>query len=218
MTRKGDADGTERYEEDDDGYRREIVGPWARDKHLRLEKYIGIARAVRKKFVGSGKAGTTYLELFAGPGRVRIRDEHSAIDGSPLIAWKSASKFDSPFTQVHVADADSENVAAVRERLKRLGAPVQAEVGPAIETVARIVAKLSPDALHFAFLDPYKLGDLSFDIIRQLAALKRMDILMHVSVLDLQRNLRLYIQQERSPLDSFAPVGANSLTVTAKTT
>ena len=32
-----------------------------------------------------------------------------------------------------------------------------------------------------------------------------MDILLHISALDLQRNLGRYIGQEGSPLDSFAP-------------
>ena len=57
----------------------------------------------------------------------------------------------------------------------------------------------------FAFLDPYNLGALPLEVIRNLAKLKRMDILMHVSLQDLQRNLELYISSENSAMDAFAP-------------
>jgi hypothetical protein len=41
-------------------------------------------------------------------------------------------------------------------------------------------------------------------LIRQLAGLNRIDMLIHVSVHDLQRNLRRYANREDSPLDRFA--------------
>ncbi len=194
-----------RYEPDEDGYRREIVGPWVQDKHVRLARYVGISRSVRAKFIGRGKAGATFIDLYSGPGRLRVRDKIQAIHGSPLVAWHEAVDCGTAFTQIHVADADPRLSEAVDARLKRIHAPVFAETGSAIETVDRVVSKLDPYALHFAFLDPYNLGDLPFDIIRKLAGLKRMDILIHVSIQDLQRNLRRYIDSETSPLDGFAP-------------
>jgi len=194
-----------RYEPDEDGLRREIVGPWVRDKHVRLASYIGISRAVRAKFLGPRKGGATYIELFCGPGRARVENETSAIDGSPLVAWQEAVRGKAAFTQVHIADADPALAAAAEARLRGANAPVSVEHGPANETVDRIVKKLNPDALHFAFLDPYNLAALPFEIIRKLAAIKRMDILIHVSVQDLQRNLRKYAERQNSPLDAFAP-------------
>lgn len=68
-------------------------------------------------------------------------------------------------------------------------------------------ARLNAYALHFAFVDPYSLGVLDFDILRKLAKLRRMDMLIHVSVQDLDRNLRKYIAKANSSLDSFAPAG-----------
>jgi hypothetical protein len=52
--------------------------------------------------------------------------------------------------------------------------------------------------LHFALLDPHNLGALSFSIIEQLAKLKHVDILVHVSVSDLQRNVDLYSSEAMS--------------------
>jgi three-Cys-motif partner protein len=195
----------ERYESDEDGYLREIVGPWAKDKHTRLAHYVGISRAVRKRFVGSGKAGATFIDLYAGPGRARIRDETEVIDGSSLVAWREAVDGGAPFTQVHVADADPLCREAVEARLRSANAPVFAETGPATETIDRVIERLNRYALHFAFLDPYNLEDLPFDIIRKLARFERMDILIHVSIQDLQRNLRRYAASKNSALDAFAP-------------
>ena len=59
--------------------------------------------------------------------------------------------------------------------------------------------------MHFAFIDPFNLKDLDFSVLKQLAALNRMDMLIHVSVQDLQRNLRRYIEIKSSALDRFAP-------------
>lgn len=77
-------------------------------------------------------------------------------------------------------------------------------VGEAEKTVDQIVARLNPYGLHFAFLDPYKL-DLPFSIISKLASCNRMDMLIHVSIHDLQRNLRIYMEEKGGPLDQFAP-------------
>ncbi len=83
-------DDPEKYELDEDGHVREIVGPWAKDKHTRLANYVGISRSVRKQFIGGSKAGATYIDLYSGPGRVRMRENVYAADGSPLVAWNQS--------------------------------------------------------------------------------------------------------------------------------
>jgi three-Cys-motif partner protein len=134
----------EQYECDEDGHLREIVGPWVKDKHRRFARYIGISRSVRKMFVGTGRAGATFIDLYSGPGRVRIRDEPNGISGSPLIAWHEAVDGGAAFTQVHVADAEQKLLDGVAARLKVMRAPVFTETGPATETVDRVIAKLNP--------------------------------------------------------------------------
>ena len=196
------------YEIDEsDGLPREIVGPWIRDKHTRLQRYVNISGVgVRRKWLSHPKsAGATYIELLSGPGRVRIESESKAIDGSPVVAWRESVAVKAPFTQVWIADRDSNLKAAAETRLLGLGAPVQARVGAAADTVDEIVINLNPHALHFAFLDPYDLAALPFDVIKKLARLERMDILIHFSTLDLNRNLLEYIKRQSSPLDTFAP-------------
>src|SRR5690606_3708065 len=56
-----------------------------------------------------------------------------------------------------------------------------------------------------AFLDPFDLANLDFEIIATLAKVKRMDMLIHVSQMDLQRNAVSYAMAEHSAFDKFAP-------------
>jgi three-Cys-motif partner protein len=105
-----------------------------------------------------------------------------------------------------VADAHADVAQDCRQRLMGAGAPVESFVGPADETVEQVLAKVNRYAYHFAFLDPFNLGNLSFEVIQELSRrLKHVDILAHVSVLDLNRNLRRYIEENGSSLDRFAP-------------
>ena len=78
-------------------------------------------------------------------------------------------------------------------------------MGPAQVTASEIVSKLDIYGLHFAFLDPFSLGVLEFDIFKTLAKRKRMDILVHLNKMDLQRNLGRNIKADASALDAFAP-------------
>src|SRR5690242_16828689 len=99
-----------------DGLRRAIVGSWAPEKHLRLRKYVDITRAVRARFGGNA----TYIDLYCGPGRARLRETGEVVDGSAIVAAIEAAR-KTPFRQVIVGDIDPLNVNACEERLKRLG-------------------------------------------------------------------------------------------------
>jgi three-Cys-motif partner protein len=67
------------------------------------------------------------------------------------------------------------------------------------------VQSLDPHGLHLAFLDPHNLGALSFDLFVQLAKLKHIDIIAHVSLHDLQRNADRYTSEAHDEFDRFAP-------------
>ena len=180
------------------------VGSWAEEKHARVRKYVDISRATRRKFV-NGSGGATYIDLFCGPGRARIRGTTRIVDGGAVLAAKEAKASKTPFTEHHIADVNESFVSAAKERLARIGITARGYVGTADHTVQQIAAALNKYGLHFAFLDPYDLKSLPFSVIKCLAAFERMDMLIHVSGQDLQRNLRRYIESKQSPLDSFAP-------------
>jgi len=178
-----------------------------------LRKYIDAARSVRAKYLPPrGTGGAAYIELFSGPGRSFVEDEDDFIDGSPLVALKAARQSKTNFSDLHFNDLDAGNVNALRQRVEKLSRAANYYSEEAEKAVDKITYALNPAGLHFAFLDPYNLESLPFSIIQRLAALPKMDMLIHVSVFDLQRNLRRYLQDGRV-LDAFMPGWQNSVDV-----
>ncbi len=191
----------DRYEIDEvDGLRRDIVGAWALEKHQRLRHYVDITRATRAKFARSNPA---YVDLYCATGRSRVRGTDTVVEGSPLVAAVEAMKH-TPFAQVHIGDLEAENLRACGQRLRAANVAGVAEYhGPAAQTAFDVTAKLHPYGLHLAFLDPYNLGALPFAVIDVLAKIKRMDLIVHISEMDIQRNI--IGKNEVDKLDAFAP-------------
>lgn len=189
----------------DDGLPVEEVGIWAKEKHTYLNRYLDISRAVRARWLGPGRAGATFIDPFCGPGRCRIRETGEFVDGGVVAAWKMSVSSGAPFSQVYVGDLDPKRREAATHRLKALGAPVVALEGNALQMVLSVVPLLNPHGLHFAFLDPFNLEALDFAIIKNLAELKRIDMLVHINQMDLQRNLINNVDSEESAFDALAP-------------
>lgn len=182
------------------------VGSWALEKHERLRKYIDASRGARRKFLPpSGTGGASYIDLYCGSGKSIIRDNGQIIDGSPLVAFKCAREVNAPFSEIHIADADSEKRTAAATRIKLAGSTANQHEGTVLEAIGSVTNFINPAGLHFAFLDPYNLQDLPFSVIEELSRFQRMDMLIHVSVQDLQRNLDRYTQPGDMRLETFAP-------------
>jgi len=189
----------------DDGLPAEEVGTWAKEKHNLLCSYVDISKATRAKYLPPNKGGAALIDLFCGPGRCKVRESGEFIDGGVVAAWKKAIEFDRPFTKVIIGDADQTRLEAAAERLEKLGAPVVPILGPALETSFKALQRSPAYGLNFAFLDPYNLENLDFQIIKTLSRLKRVDLMMHVSTQDLQRNLDRHLSASDSAFDAFAP-------------
>jgi Aspartate 1-decarboxylase len=108
----------------DDGLPAQEVGVWAKEKHRLLRRYVDICRATRKKYIGKSKGGASYIDLFCGPGRAKIRDTGEWIEGSAVTAWNMSVQGGAPFTKVIIGDADEECLEAAAARLRQVGAPV----------------------------------------------------------------------------------------------
>lgn len=190
----------DRYETDPvDGLRREVVSPWAEEKHLRLRHYADISRAARRKFKGN----SSFIDLYCGPGRARIKDTQVVIPGSAIAAGAEAARH-SKFGAIHLADLDATNVTVCEQRLAQEGLGLASTyVGKAEDTARKVVSNLSPSGLHFAFLDPYGVQALPFRVIETLAELPRMDLLIHFSTMDMQRNVKQMMSNGK--LELFAP-------------
>jgi three-Cys-motif partner protein len=192
----------ERYTQGDDRLIVEKVGSWAVDKLKILTDYVYASGGARSHYV---RPGTAYIDVFSGPGRSLIRATANFIDGSPIAAFKRALESPGRFTSINISDADDELLAAAQKRLQAIDAPVRITPGPASVAMPKIVGSLDPHGLHFAFLDPHNLGTLSFDLFEHLAKLKRIDVIAHVSLSDLQRNADRYTNEAYSQFDRFAP-------------
>ena len=188
----------------DDGLPVEDVGPWAKTKHEYLCRYIEMSRATRKKFIGPTNAGSVYIDPFCGPGRVFVRRGEYA-EGSCVAAWNASVRGGSPFSKILIADLDEERLRYAEERLRRLNAPVVSFHGPATDTMLPMLKQADRYGLHFAFIDPYNLGALDFSIFQLLSKFRRMDIMVHLSKMDLQRNLDRNMSQALDAFERFAP-------------
>ena len=180
----------------------DVVGDWALDKHSTLCKYTHICQAVRRKFTLSG---ATYIDLYCGAGKARIRDSGQIVDGSPMVAAKKARSTRSDFRTIYIADADATKLEACSARLSDEGFKVEAFHGRSEDTVHEVLERLHPAAFHFAFLDPFSI-DLPFSVIEALAQLRCIDIMLLISDMDLIRNVENeHIDAKRARLDRFAP-------------
>lgn len=173
----------------DDALAVQCVGPWAEDKHDYLRRYIEATKGPRSKFLkpsGNHPAGgACFIDLFAGPGRSRVRTSGKIISGSPLISLEHTG---APFTKVVLAEKDAENVAALSVRTDAHAGRVRIVPGDCNEKIEEILKEVPPHGLNIALIDPYGLRTLRFDTLQKLAALKRMDLVIHFPTMDIKRN------------------------------
>lgn len=170
----------------EDGLPAQCVGTWARLKHDRLRTYLDATRAVRRRFLPpAGRGGAAFIDLFAGPGRVRFRDSLETELGSALIAQAHA---ESPFTHLLYCELNPDNAGALRERTKG-DARVHIIEGDCNERIDDIIALVPPNGLNLAFFDPFGAKVFQWDTIERLARVKRMDLLIHFPTNTVKRNL-----------------------------
>ncbi|MBW7962846.1 three-Cys-motif partner protein TcmP [Bradyrhizobium sp. BR 10261] len=201
----------------DDGMIIGEVGPWAVEKHDRVKRYIQAARGARAKFLPpKGSGGATYIELYSGAGRSLISGTSQIIDGSAVVAFNAGRASGHPFSEMHLSDLDAQNSAALAQRIKYLGGSATSYVGEASVIVDQVMGAINPYGLHLAFLDPFNLAQLPFSIIERMLRVKRMDMIIHVSLQDLQRNLDRH-SRVGGALDIFAPGWRDAVNVNQAT-
>jgi three-Cys-motif partner protein len=189
----------------DDGLIVGEVGPWATEKHERVRRYVDAARGARAKFLApNGTGGASYIELYSGAGRSVIKDTNQFIEGSAVVAFNAGRASGRPFSEMHLSDLEAQNSAALVQRIKALGGAPTSYVGDASVVVDQVMSAINPYGLHLAFLDPFNLAQLPFSIIEKMLRVKRMDMIIHVSLQDLQRNLDKH-SRVGGALDIFAP-------------
>jgi hypothetical protein len=143
------------------------VGDWVpKVKHTLLAKYISSAYGAMNRW-----PHRVFIDPFCGPGRIQVKGEGFTRDGGSVVAWRRAVRSGTSYTQMLLGDLDSERVSAAHLRLRALDALAIGFEGPADETVHRMVRQVPRGALCLAYIDPYNLSLLNFEMIHALAQL-----------------------------------------------
>ncbi len=170
-------------------------GIWAKEKLYYLEHYLDIfSVGMKKKWAGK----IYYVDLFAGPGKCRIRETREEIDGSPLIALK----FD--FVKYFFFESDTECQMALTARVKARAPEkdVQIIAGDCNEKVDQI--ELPTASLGLAFIDPTGVSPLAFETIRRLAMNRKIDLIINFHEgMGMRMNIHQHTKKEGGALDSF---------------
>jgi three-Cys-motif partner protein len=173
-------------------------GIWANDKLYYLGRYLKILSVgMKNKWRGQ----LYYVDLFAGPGRCRIRETQEEINGSPLVALLG---FD--FAKYFFFEADRACFEALETRSKKRAPDKWEKVkiipGDCNETIDQ--AELPSEGLGLAFIDPTGISQISFETIRRLAAGRKIDLIINFPEgMGIRMNLFQYTQTETNALTSF---------------
>ena len=194
---------------EDDGLPVRPSGDWAKDKLFYVKHYIDtFEKSMRKKEWRS----RIFIDLFAGPGKCIDRDTQEYFLGSPLLALTT----EFPFTDYFFVDTDTESLEALKIRSQKTAAPVDRirflpgnsnkMVHEVTKEIRRIDSQYIPGvwpSLNLAFLDPNGL-ELEWNIVAELAQMKRMDLIIHYSQQGVERMVKRSINsQSETTLDRF---------------
>lgn len=167
-----------------DGLEIPEVGPWSRDKHHFLHRYI-------KAFITAMKqkrwSGLHYIDPFAGAGLARIKGTDELDWGSPLIAARA----NPPFDRLHLCEKKTVAFKALTQRLQVVRSGDQLLCGDANQKVHEIVDAIPRGALSLAFLDPYGLH-LDYETLRAFSTVRSDLIIFFPDRIDAHRNWRAY--------------------------
>ncbi|MFA5859635.1 MAG: three-Cys-motif partner protein TcmP [Elusimicrobiota bacterium] len=182
----------------EDGLTVQCVGPWAEEKYDYLTRYLNASQEARRKFFKEGNA--IFIDLFSGPGKCIIKDDKKEIDGGCLRALS----LEVPFNEYYLLDISEENLSALRKRTQ-LSKNCFLRLGDSNLLVKDLLKELltKPYRYHFAYIDPFGPDGLKFDTLKELAKLKRMDMLIHFPIGAMKRNIPNWLKQEDTILDQF---------------
>jgi three-Cys-motif partner protein len=133
------------------------VGPWAEDKHRLLFLYDTLFSTAMKDRWES----RVYIDLYSGPGLLRVRETGRFLWGSPLLALQVKH----PFDKYIFCESDEIALGALKSRVGRLFPKadityVLGDCNNKTEEICRAIPEASSGfkVLSFCFVDPYNLS------------------------------------------------------------
>ncbi|WP_192348826.1 three-Cys-motif partner protein TcmP [Algoriphagus sp. Y33] len=185
---------------ENDGLEVMEVGNWAQKKYKLVGKYCDIFTSGMKN-----KWDLVYIDLFSGPGIVKIKESPTLLKNSALLAMSLPNSFHHYVLNDHSSSAAS----SLQTRIDRLHSDKSYKIYN--EDANKVVDKIFDELpaylklskpLFFAFIDPFSLN-LHFDTIKKLSC-QQVDILvLHALQMDGIRNMGHYIKDNNPKLDLF---------------
>ena len=156
----------------EDGYLMPDIREWSERKYRLIAVYNQLFSKGMKKYK------RVYIDLFAGAGAGRYKENGQIVKGSPLLALDVEYKVD----KYIFCEDDIKKADALEKRINEFYPAVNYKLfqGDCNYIIDEILQEISSTGyvLSFCFIDPYKLNSLKFNTIRALASKKRMDFLM----------------------------------------
>lgn len=185
----------------DDGLVIPEIGSWGLLKYNLVGAYCNIfASSMKNKW-----DRLVYIDLFAGAGYAKIKNDNKIIQTSSLIAMNIPY----PFTDYIVSEFDEDKLDALKARIEKhhphkrvsyyLG-----DTNKNIVNIAEEVRKISEyhKTLCFCFVDPFSLN-LHFNTIKTLSKFN-IDFLILLAIhMDFNRNVTAYFNENNTKVELF---------------
>lgn len=182
-----------------DGLATPEIGIWGLKKYRLLGTYCDIfTRGMKNKW-----DKLVYVDLFAGAGHAKIKNDNRIVKTSSLIAMSIPFQF----TDYILCDENPSNINALDIRIKNNFPNTKRTLiqGDSNKKIDHIIASIpkDPKTLTFCFVDPFSLK-LEFNTIAKLANIARVDFLILLAFqMDARRNLIKYSKPENITIDKF---------------
>jgi three-Cys-motif partner protein len=186
----------------DDGlYSGDGVGSWSEDKY----KLVGLYDQLFSKGMKNKWNSRVYIDLYSGPGLVKVRDRTKYLWGSPMIALG----LEHPFDRYIFCEENPAAMSALERRVKAHFPAADVEFVPGncneeIDHICKLIPKGSRTnrVLTFCFVDPYDLS-IKFSTVRRIADYL-VDFLFLLALgMDANRNQAYYLNRKNTKIDDF---------------
>jgi len=187
--------------QDDGLYYEDGVGPWVEDKHRLVSLYETLfSTGMKRKW-----EMRVYIDLYSGPGMVRVRGTGKFLWGLPLLALQVKD----PFDKYIFCESKGIALDALKSRVGKLFPKanvcyVSGDCNDMTEEICRNIPAPSRDCkvLSFCFVDPYDLS-VKFSTIRKIAD-RFVDFLTLLALgMDANRNAQHYLDTANHKIDDF---------------
>ena len=187
----------------DDGLIIPDVGLWSLKKYELVKNYARIfSTSMKNKW-----DCRVYIDLYAGAGYSKIRDNSKIVQASPLLAIDIPDRFD----KYIFCEIDKEKIEALKVRVERDFKDINAsyinlDANGSVDNVLNLIPAHSKSfkVLCFCFVDVYKASDFNFKTIKRLSQ-KYMDFLILIPTnMDILRNEKNYTEEDSIVIPNWA--------------